>query len=275
MPNDLYEKQKLDIAKAIVEEGEKEKGKLPDDIRKTMIESYCKKMDSVRHMSAIDFEIQKQDTAKSFTLFDDDVTYHHGKRKLGTISRYLLTDLAADVLPQWLNARLQDPAKTTIYDAELYGNTDTTNRPPGKTEHQNQIKQRYERITHTLLQQRRRMGKLKPTQDKTLRNRIRIASNIADDNDRFLEFQDITEYLNDIAITPESLKSLVLKIRWQSQQKNIKGLFHKQQHDHLSRDVTGLSDKIAKARQLAKESNIQGAYDILVAVSEYLDDFAN
>jgi hypothetical protein len=266
MPDELYNDRKLPIAEFIIEKGEKEKGKMPDDVRSAMVKSYCRKMDEIRKTSPTDFELRKGDLAKSFELFDDDVVYSHAgtMRRSGNIGIYLLSDTAAEVLPKWRKIRAKDT--TQIHPAN------TISEKPVKQNSNNnsEILRQYRSSIGLLLTEPSRNKKISQTDVIRLKQMLSNADKLSDEQKKFKILSSVADELNAKAVTPKSFDSIMLGITWLCQEKDLDVILQ----GGGEGDVTGLGKIIKEAnRNKDKPQQRKEACQILRKATRYLEEF--
>ena len=269
MPQSLYAQRRETIADTIVRRGEREKGQVPEDVRQGMVKTYLGKMDELRGLDEVDFDLKKKDLAEDFQLFDDDVTYRKGHtRELGQISRYLLNSSALDVMKRWREARVHDEAETELSDVGDSAHADW------KTKLYARLLAGYERMALALVRERMRIGKLDRTDGHNAQEALADARRIPDLEKRFAAIDSIIGKLNAIAVTKASVDAMSLKVACLSYQKRVPGVVQPRRgRARPFDDVTGLGEMVQQADQDAARGRITQAYSTLARVAEYLKQF--
>jgi len=270
MPDRLYKERRLPIATMIVHSGEREKGKVPEDVKTQMIETYIRKMDEARRMSDVDFELNRRELAEEFRLFDDDVTYHKGhQRDLGKISRFLLSDVAAAVLPAYRDARAGDLPETHL---PKVAEGDPTER---RVALRAGTVMQYGRLTRELLNERQRMGRLNVNDRNRLLKTLGAIRDMESVEDQFYAVGAVADELNAITITKASVRSMMIRVLALSHVKRVPTPPAPQaaRPMWLFQDITGLGTKVHKARECVQEDRIEEAYATLADVAACLADF--
>jgi hypothetical protein len=269
MPDDLYEKNKQDIADRVIRITEKEKGKMPDDVRKDMVSTYIRKMDDVRARNAVDFDLKKKETAESFRMFDDDVTYHNGKRVNGNVARYFLNPTAAETLKKYREARLNDPDSTRMEEARLGSENKPTRNDP---EAVNIALDQYSRSVLQLYRERKNSPQLSFEEKRKIERILDNPSRASSREQRFQNLERIASHLNKIRLTKNSSSSMLAKVKYLALEKNVPTPERLGSPEILN-DPTGLGEMVAAAREDIKSGQIEKAYASLNEVAEHLKAF--
>lgn len=269
MPASLYNERKEEIADTIVAMGEHEKGKMPADVRANMLATLVQKMDDIRHMDGVDFEMQRRELGESFVLFDDDETYYHGKRELGKISRYLLNGHAAGILEKYRQARAKDPASVELA-------AETNPAPEEQFKYKaTQAAQHFGRLTLDMLRERHRAGALPDSKARELHDKLFAARDMTDPEEQLDCIIEVADHLNQAAITESSVRSMFFKVAILAHEKRVPGLGNPHHHRRppIEFDITGLQGRVEEARAAAKEGHVQQAYGLLDEVARCLAEF--
>lgn len=274
MPKELYAKRRKKIVRAMVAQGEKEKGKMPADVRGGMERTLLKKLDSVRAMSEVDFGLKQHELGRSFLLFDDDVTYRKGRmRQLGKISKWLLNADAAQVMRRYRRSMADAPARTRL-DAEL-------NASPAKRHDriEQMLAKRYGRVAMALFHERFEMGRLGDQDSRRMRQDMMRIREIESPSKRFAAIDRVVRRLNTLYITESSVNSMYLKVAYLCHQKRLRGVVHprrgkaRRPRPRKQLDVTGLSELVKKAEGLHEDERFRDAYRVLNQVATYVKAF--
>lgn len=270
MPDEIYNKRRQVIADTIVRRGEHEKGKVPEDVRSSMEGTYLKKMDEIRSLSGVDFDLKKKELAESFRLFDDDVTYRKGHtRQLGRISRFLLSQDAAEVMKKWREARKNDPAESQL---RAVTEADSGDR---RKQIEAMVLFRYARLTQALLRERIRSGGLGQDQIRKLGTELQNVRDLKTAEEQFQALEKVADTLNETAVTDTSVDSMFLRIACLSHHKRLPGVFrpHRRRGPRRMDDITGLGAMVEEAKRAANQGNTQEAYKTLAQVVDHLKAF--
>lgn len=269
MPEDLYQKNKQNIADRVIGITEKEKGEMPEDIRNDMIATYIRKMDEVRKRNAVDFELDKKETAESFRMFDDKVTYKNGKRVNGNIARYFLNSTAAETLKKYRHARINDPDSTRMEEANLSGENKPLRNNP---ESVNIALDQYARSIHQLYRERKNFTQLSIEEKRRIERILYNSSKEKPREQRFQNLERIANRLNNIRLTKNSSLSMLAKVKYLALEKNIPAPERFGSPEILN-DPTGLGAMVAAAKEDMKSGQIEKAYASLNTVAENLKRF--
>lgn len=269
MPEELYQMNKQDIADRVIKQTEKEKGKMPDDIRKDMVSTYIRKMDEVRAKNAVDFDLKKKETAESFRMFDDKVTYNNGKRVNGKVARYFLNATAAVALKKYKEARLNDPSSTFLEEA----NHATDNKPlRNDPEAVKGALNQYARSVHQLYKERKNSPQLSFEEKRNIERILNNSSKGTSREQKFQALERVTNRLNKIKLTKNSVSSMLAKVKYLALEKNVPTP-EKSGPPELLNDPTGLGEMVGAAREELKSGQIDKACASLNTVAEHLKAF--
>jgi len=271
MPASLYSQQREAIAEAVVRFAEREKGAMPEDVRSAMLETYLGKLDEVRALSAVDFELRKRELAESFQPFDDDVTYRRGHtRELGAISRYLLDRQAAEILKRWRRERAADLPATPVAAAV---DTDPRSR---RQQREDRGLERYGRVVTALIRERSRLGSLSSGERREMEQAVSDASALPSLEKQFAALAEIADQLNERRVTHLSVRSMMAQVVGLAHIKRVPGIVGRRRGPATPiEDITGLGRMVAEARQQMERGRTREAYASLARVAAYLHDFAS
>ena len=272
MPESLYRKRRELIAETIVSRGEREKGKIPEDVRTGMVSAFLTKMDSIRSMSDVDLALRMKEIARSFQLFDDDVTYRKGhRRELGKVARLFFTPQAVEILKKWRTARGEDLPQTAV--ASTGGSPDPAKR---KQKIESRVAGRYQWLVGTLIRERAQKGSLKGKQLADTRRAMAEAHKLKENEEKFQALSKIVDELNAIEITRASVSTTTIRAIALAHEKRVpvpgpgrKGIFHK------IPDVTGIIGELKAAREHEEAGRFQEAYNGLSRVANILEQFSD
>ncbi|MCP4654419.1 MAG: hypothetical protein GY856_03260 [bacterium] len=271
MPESLYAARREAIAEAIVRFVEREKGAMPADVRSAMLDTYLEKLDEVRGLSAVDFELRKRELAEAFQPFDDDVTYHRGHtRELGNISRYFLDRQAAEILKRWRRERAADLPETPVAAA-----VDTDSRSRREQREDRGIRH-YGRMVVELVRERSRMGSLGWDERRDLEMTLEDVRDLSSPEKQFAALAEIADRLNERTVTRLSARSMMAQVVGLAHIKRVPGIVGRRRGPVTPiDDVTGLGRMVAEAHQQMERGRTQEAYASLAKVAATLNDFAS
>jgi hypothetical protein len=269
MPESLYRERRDRIASTIVGRGEREKGRIPEEVRSSMVKTYTAKLDEIRRMTDVDFALKKKDLAKDFQLFDDTVAYHKGVwREPGAISRYFFTDDAVETMKKWREARKNDPSQTELDAAAASDKGDLKSRI------QTRVLQGYEFQARMLIRERLKDKKLTDAQGRQLEKTLADARAAQDAEKRFALIDDVVDKLNALSVTKTSAEAMLSKIAGLCFIKRVPGVMVPPALKGRGvEDITGLGAMVEQAREDLEAGNTARAYGTLTKVAGYLKQF--
>ena len=268
MPESVYRERKTPVAQKVIARGEREKGVVPDDVRDGMVATYVAKMDSMREMSDVDFELHKEKLAKEFKLFDDDVTYRHGMRNTGKITRYFLNDLAVRVLTRWRAMHEYDHEQTELpvglSSADHTSEHEkvekvTKGMDPDLTNH-------YLGIAGRLVRERMQAGKVTNAGGRRYRKRLDRARTKTP-QEQYTVALEIADKLNERMINGTSVDSMMVRVALLGQQKGLSDAARR------GNDLTGTGALVQQAREDRKAGDFKAAYKKLTKAVAVLEAF--
>jgi len=266
MPDSLYQQRRLLLADALVARGEREKGKVSADARRGLVSAYGKKLDEVRRMTAVDYDLKKKDIAKSFQMYEEK-NYSHGYRMPGAVARYLLSAEAAQVMRRWREERAKDPPETE-WQPKL--SSDPAERARNLAQW---AAGRVMATATTLVGERAKMGKLSEIERAQALKMLSEARNAPPDK-QYAEAARIVDFCNARAITKASVDAVQAKIGYLAVERRVPGVLRGlAAQDPLFDDPTGLGERVAESRKQLEAGKIEEAYATLVRVADYLQQF--
>jgi len=268
MPNALYHQRREAIVQAVLRQGEREKGKLPDDVREGMARTLLAKLNEMRGMDDVDFDLKKTELAKDFQLFDDEVVYRHGHaRAIGAVGRYLLNENACKTLKAWRAARKSDAAETDLPDVSSSSPTDRA----GKT--RDWILRHYEGLAFRMGKERLDAGKISRAQAREIMGILTEARQLESPDERVAIIRRVVDGLNRTGLTHDSVHAAKLWVGWLAVGKRVPGVIGHKRHPRKDLDVTGLGAIVAKADVDAEAGQFRDAIASLEDVAETLEAF--
>jgi hypothetical protein len=268
MPPTLYAEQRAKISEAIVNYHEMMKGKLSPDVRATTQGTFGRKLDEARAMSDVDYAVRKKEVAKGFQMYDDKVVYKQGQRQPGAVAQWLLGADSAAVLKRWREARKKDPAETETANA-----TETEARAQRATQLSNaamgyggavwqMLKERSNQLGE---QERREMGKTL----QELKNLPTPAQQVA-------AVDVLVGRLNSVSVTKGSVDAQQAKLNYLCVDRRVPNVAGARRADlPVMEDLTGLSARVARAREAAEKGNVREAHTALTLVTDSVSRFKN
>jgi hypothetical protein len=276
MPESLYQKRKTPIAEAVIKCEEREKGQMPDDVRAKMTEAYIAKMDNVRALGSVDFNLKKKQHAENFVMFDEDVKYQKGLyRELGNINKYFLNRNGADALKKYRDARSMDMAETSPEAAQT---ALSSKNNPGKdiALEKDQTLKKYQQQAVQLLRERQKKGLVPQQQALKIDRTIKASEQKKDAFQRFQALEKVVDQLNAMDLTRASAESMFTKIRFLALLKNTplpQGVRGTETRPAPLMDPTGLGGAIDSARETLKKGDLPKAYASLQGISDEIRQF--
>jgi len=277
MPEDLYQKRRQEVVRIVLDRGEREKGKMPADVRRGMEGTLLKKLDEARSLSDADFGLKKKDYAKEFQLFDETVVYHHGhKRELGKIHRFLLSGGAARTLRRYKDAVAKAPART---QGEAPVGEDPADQ---KAKARRGAMMRFGGATMQAIKEYMDSGKLAKSEAQRLRQELKALKESNDQDKQYAGVSRIAARLASLGVTPKLVDGAYGRLAYLCHKKCLppgpllrpKGASKKgRPAKQGSADITGLGAMVAQARDYEDSGSLPLAYRTLSQVASYLERF--
>ena len=268
MPASLYNQRRGIMARMIVERGEREKGKMPDDVRQGMMRTLAAKLDAARAMSEVDFGLKKGELAKEFKLFDDEVTYHSGhRRELGKVSRFLLNGEAAAVMAKYRDAARSAPART---EARELTQVDPKEQQAKRRE---MLLRRFGRGVHELFQERKSGGKLQGMEVRRFQEEFKSIREGAADAKAFAALEKLADRLNALGVTEASLEAARARAQYLFVAKRLPNFLRPNPGRPGDADFTGLQAMMKNAEEAEAKGRVKEAKTALDRLAESLKGF--
>ncbi|MCX5787191.1 MAG: hypothetical protein NTX64_01590 [Elusimicrobia bacterium] len=269
MPVFLYHHRRATMARMIVERGEREKGKMPDDVREGMIRTLAGRLDAARAMSEVDFGLKKAGLAKEFKLFDDKVTYHQGhRRELGKVSRFLLNGEAAAVMAKYRDAMRSAPART---EAQELTQADPKEQQAKRRE---MLLRRFGRGVHAIFEERKSGGKLQDMEARGIQEEFKSLREGAADAKTFASLEKLADRLNALGVTKASLEPARARVQYLFVAKRLPNFLNPNAaKPGLETDFTGLQAMMKKADEAESQDRVKEAKAALDRLAECLKGF--
>ena len=268
MPAGLYSEQRARIAGAIVNYHEMMKGKLTPDVRTATQVTLAKKLDDARALSDVDYAVRKRDVARGFQMYDDKTNYRQGQRQTGPVAQWLLGPDSADVLKRWREARRKDPAQTET------ANTSETDTRVQRAAQLSNAALGYGGAVWRMVQER--SNQLTDQERRDMGRTLQDLKNLPTPAQQVAAVDILVNRLNSISVTKGSVDALQAKVNYLCLDRRVPNVAQARRTDMpVMEDLTGLSARVARAREAAEKGQFKDAQSALAMVADNVSKFRN
>lgn len=103
-PEDVWSERKMILLGKVAKKMEEESGKLSDSMRNDLLNRLAVTAQQIRATSPVDFSLKKGELADELLLIDHTRRGGRGKKTLGKVGKWFLSETAVKILPRWKEA---------------------------------------------------------------------------------------------------------------------------------------------------------------------------
>ncbi len=103
-PEDVWSERKMILLGKVAKKMEEESGKLSDSMRSDLLNRLEVTARQIRATSPVDFSLKKGELADELLLIDHTRRGARGKKTLGKVGKWFLSETAVKILPRWKEA---------------------------------------------------------------------------------------------------------------------------------------------------------------------------
>ncbi|KAF1079630.1 MAG: hypothetical protein GQF41_4188 [Candidatus Rifleibacterium amylolyticum] len=116
-PEDVWNERKMILIGKVVQKIEEESGKLSDAMRNDLLNRLSATAKKIRAIDQVDFALKKGDLADELLLIDHTRRGVGGKKALGKVGKWFLSETALRILPRWKEAMAAGMDQVTEADS--------------------------------------------------------------------------------------------------------------------------------------------------------------